>query len=80
MKAREGGGVVDSQLNVYGVKGLKVADISIAPGNVGSVSTLISSCYRTAQRKGRKSTYSTALTIGEKAAPIIASELRMSGV
>ncbi|KAI0066445.1 alcohol oxidase-like protein [Artomyces pyxidatus] len=36
MKPREDGGVVDSALNVYGVKGLKVADMSICPGNVGS--------------------------------------------
>ncbi|KAJ3475836.1 hypothetical protein NLI96_g11572 [Meripilus lineatus] len=62
MKPREEGGVVDPQLNVYGVKGLKVVDMSIAPGNVGA------------------NTYSTALTIGEKAALIIASELGISGV
>jgi alcohol oxidase len=37
MKPREQGGVVDSLLNVYGTEGLKVADMSIAPGNVGSV-------------------------------------------
>ncbi|KAL4248407.1 GMC oxidoreductase family protein [Abortiporus biennis] len=36
MKAREDGGVVDSRLNVYGVQKLKVADMSIAPQNVGS--------------------------------------------
>ncbi|KZT03334.1 GMC oxidoreductase [Laetiporus sulphureus 93-53] len=36
MKARNKGGVVDSQLNVYGVQGLKVADMSIAPANVAS--------------------------------------------
>lgn len=28
MKPRKEGGVVDSKLNVYGVKGLKVADVS----------------------------------------------------
>jgi len=33
---REAGGVVDSRLNVYGVQGLKVVDLSIAPGNVGA--------------------------------------------
>lgn len=36
MKAREGAGVVDSRLNVYGVQGLKVADLSIAPANVSA--------------------------------------------
>ncbi|KAI1425154.1 GMC oxidoreductase [Xylaria sp. FL1777] len=33
--ARDQGGVVDASLNVYGVEGLKVADLSILPGNVG---------------------------------------------
>lgn len=32
----EEGGVVDPKLNVYEVKGLKVADLSIPPSNVGS--------------------------------------------
>ncbi|KAI0066429.1 alcohol oxidase-like protein [Artomyces pyxidatus] len=36
MKPRETGGVVDSALNVYGVTGVKVADMSICPGNVGA--------------------------------------------
>ncbi|KZV84968.1 alcohol oxidase [Exidia glandulosa HHB12029] len=36
MKPREKGGVVDPKLNVYGVEGLKVADLSICPGNVGA--------------------------------------------
>ncbi|KAA1473386.1 alcohol oxidase-like protein [Dentipellis sp. KUC8613] len=57
MKAREDGGVVDSKLNVHGVQGLKVADVSICPSNIGA------------------NTYSTAVTIGEKAALIIAEEL-----
>lgn len=36
MAPREQDGVVDSSLNVYGVKGLKVADLSIPPENVGA--------------------------------------------
>ncbi|KAJ7067084.1 GMC oxidoreductase-domain-containing protein [Mycena amicta] len=36
MKPRDQNGVVDSRLNVYGVKNLKVADLSIAPTNVGA--------------------------------------------
>ncbi|KAJ7226702.1 hypothetical protein GGX14DRAFT_417166 [Mycena pura] len=36
MKPLEQGGVVDSKLNVYGVKQLKVADLSIPPSNVNS--------------------------------------------
>lgn len=35
MAPREKFGVVDKDLNVYGVKGLKLADLSIAPENVG---------------------------------------------
>lgn len=36
MKPRSQSGVVDSRLNVYGVQNLKVADMSIAPSNVGA--------------------------------------------
>ncbi|KAF5367242.1 hypothetical protein D9757_011691 [Collybiopsis confluens] len=36
MKPYNQGGVVDSKLNVYGIQGLKVADLSIAPSNVHS--------------------------------------------
>ncbi|KAF8262167.1 alcohol oxidase-like protein [Lactarius quietus] len=36
MKPRDMGGVVDAKLNVYGVSGLKVADLSIAPANVSA--------------------------------------------
>jgi UDP-N-acetylglucosamine enolpyruvyl transferase len=52
MAPREGssiaphGGVLDERLNVHGVKGLKVCDLSICPDNVGcntfSVSTNLS--------------------------------------
>ncbi|KAF2134721.1 GMC oxidoreductase [Dothidotthia symphoricarpi CBS 119687] len=36
MAPREQDGVVDAELNVYGVKGLKIADLSIAPENVAA--------------------------------------------
>ncbi|GAA6044956.1 hypothetical protein JCM8097_000630, partial [Rhodosporidiobolus ruineniae] len=36
MKPREKGGVVDAKLNVYGVQGLKIADLSICPENLGT--------------------------------------------
>lgn len=37
MAPREGQlGVVDERLNVYGVKGLKIADLSVAPSNVSA--------------------------------------------
>jgi len=39
MKPKEDQGVVDARLNVYGVTNLKVADLSIVPKNVGTVST-----------------------------------------
>jgi len=36
MRPFEDGGVVDKDLNVYGVKGLKIVDLSILPENVGA--------------------------------------------
>ena len=36
MAPREEGGVVDQRLNVYGVEGLKVVDLSIPPRNVAA--------------------------------------------
>ncbi len=36
MAPRDQGGVVDASLSVYGVEGLKIADLSIAPRNVGA--------------------------------------------
>lgn len=49
MAPREGnkltphGGVVDERLNVHGVQGLKVADLSICPDNVGCNTYSVSS-------------------------------------
>ncbi|KAJ8123515.1 hypothetical protein ONZ43_g561 [Nemania bipapillata] len=57
MAPRDKHGVVDPVLNVYGVQGLKVADLSISPHNVGA------------------NTCNTAMTVAEKAADIIISEL-----
>ncbi|TFY67269.1 hypothetical protein EVG20_g4001 [Dentipellis fragilis] len=82
MKPREEGGVVDPKLNVYGLQGLKIADMSIAPGNVGAVrrSTLDPHVIADHSFAHVQNTYSTALTIGEKAALIIAEELAVQGV
>ncbi|KAJ7493832.1 GMC oxidoreductase-domain-containing protein [Mycena latifolia] len=55
MKPRDQGGVVDPRLNVYGVTNLKVADMSIAPLNIGA------NTYNTAMIIGEKA----ALIIGE---------------
>lgn len=55
MKPREQGGVVDPGLNVYGVKNLKVADLSICPANIGA------NTYSTAIVVGEKA----ALICGE---------------
>ena len=58
MKPRERGGVVDSRLNVYGVQGLKVADMSICPANVGA------NTYSTALVIGEKAAIVIAEELG----------------
>ncbi|KAL7269728.1 hypothetical protein RUND412_007595 [Rhizina undulata] len=55
MKPKAEGGVVDSRLNVHGIKGLKIGDLSICPSNVGS------NTYSTAILVGEKA----AVLIGE---------------
>lgn len=80
MKPREEGGVVDSHLNVYGVEGLKVADLSIPPSNVAAVSAFRRSSQVNSGADKLQNTYSTTLGIAEKAALIIANELGIKGV
>ncbi|KUL83021.1 hypothetical protein ZTR_09305 [Talaromyces verruculosus] len=58
MKKRELGGVVDERLNVYGVEGLKVADLSICPQNVAA------NTYSTALAIGEKAATLVAEDLG----------------
>ncbi|KAI9453454.1 alcohol oxidase-like protein [Lactarius psammicola] len=60
MKPREQGGVVDPKLNVYGVRGLKVADLSVPPGNVSA------NTYGTALVIGEKAAVIIAEELGIK--------------
>ncbi|KAF7771600.1 CAZyme family AA3 [Agaricus bisporus var. burnettii] len=63
MKPREQGGVVDERLNVYGVEGLKVADMSIIPENVTA------NTYNTAIAIGEKAAVIIAQELGIKGVP-----------
>ncbi|KAI0043153.1 GMC oxidoreductase [Auriscalpium vulgare] len=58
MRPREQGGVVDSSLNVYNVHGLKIADLSICPSNVGA------NTYSTALVVGEKAAVIVAVELG----------------
>ncbi|KAG5296732.1 alcohol oxidase [Histoplasma ohiense] len=58
MKPREHGGVVDQDLNVYGVKNLKVVDLSICPANVAA------NTYSTALAVGEKAASIIARELG----------------
>lgn len=51
-------GVLDERLNVHGVKGLKVADLSVCPDNVGC------NTYSTALLIGEKCAVLTAEDLG----------------
>jgi alcohol oxidase len=58
MKPHLESGVVDPRLNVYGVRNLKVADLSIAPLNVGA------NTYHTALLIGEKAAVIIAEELG----------------
>ncbi|POS75033.1 hypothetical protein DHEL01_v206577 [Diaporthe helianthi] len=80
MAPRREMGVVDGNLNVYGVQNLKLADLSIPPENVGAntnnVSVLTTSDRDLmSQSLPRYPKLQTALLIGEKAADIIVRDL-----
>jgi len=60
MKPRKRGGVVDPRLNVYGVQGLKIADMSICPSNVAA------NTYSTALVIGEKAAVIIAEELGIK--------------
>jgi len=60
MKLRKRGGVVDPLLNVYGVQGLKIADLSICPSNVAA------NTYSTALVIGEKAAVIIAEELGIK--------------
>lgn len=90
MAPREGNsivrhGVLDERLNVHGVKGLKVADLSICPDNVGCECLFLSFIiihhyvWLTPCVCSPGNTYSTALLIGEKCAVLTAEDLGYSG-
>ena len=57
-------GVLDERLNVHGVKGLKVADLSICPDNVGC------NTYSTALLIGEKAAMLTAEDLGYSGAAL----------
>jgi len=58
MRPKEDMGVVDKDLNVYGVEGLKIADLSILPENVGA------NTYSTALLVGEKAAAIIAAELG----------------
>lgn len=80
MKARDKGGVVDERLNVYGVKGLKIAgEFSFVSFTRTPFTFVCTDCSITPGNVGAN-TYNTAIAIGEKAAVIIAEDLGIKGV
>ena len=80
MKRREDRGVVDSRLNVYGTRNLKIAGIHCLMPRFAITHTR---CYvdcSIAPSNVGANTYNTAIAIGEKAAVLIAEDLGISGV
>lgn len=75
MMPRDKRGVVDSKLNVYGTKNLKVCDVSSFIARIRRHETKWHLQLSIAPANVGANTYSTALTIGEKSALIIAEEL-----
>lgn len=84
MAPREGssiakhGGVLDERLNVHGVEGLKVCDLSICPDNVGCNTFSVSGSKAENQNQVNV-VIQTALLIGEKCSMLVAEDLGYSG-
>jgi alcohol oxidase len=76
MAPRDKGGVVDADLNVYGVKGLKLCDLSICPGNVGA------NTNNTALLVGEKAAdiFARDLGLGEVGVPVERVDSAMQGL
>jgi alcohol oxidase len=72
MKARDKGGVVDNELNMYGTQNLKVAGLSLLERGFLALDMSIAPANTSAN------TYSTALVIGEKTAMIIGKQLGLT--
>ncbi|SGZ28439.1 BQ5605_C027g10337 [Microbotryum silenes-dioicae] len=81
MKPRDQDGVVDARLNVYGTKGLKVCDLSIAPSNLGTNTYSVSAIPEDTPDETTLIGLETllfaqaALTIGEKGAVLLGEDL-----
>ena len=71
-------GVLDERLNVHGVKGLKVADLSVRTISQPQL-RLITDTVQVCPDNVGCNTYSTALLIGEKCAVLTAEDLGYSG-
>jgi alcohol oxidase len=75
MAPREEKGVVDKDLNVYGVQGLKLADLSVPPENVSILSYRYEEYAKLTYLQVGANTGNTAFVVGEKAADIFIKEL-----